>query len=165
MLADIPIGGRTRKVVMVANRNSFFYTLDRETGRLLVGKPFTDNTNWARELDARGRPIVLDDVGTQHKCLQDQHGGTNFQPPSFRSWTARLYFITAHETCAVYESTKPTPPIVMGRRVPDGGPRRIEGGEQFAAFARSTPRPANADGSTASARTRRIFRWISPAGS
>jgi alcohol dehydrogenase (cytochrome c) len=132
VLADISIGGRTRKVVMMANRNTFFYTLDRETGRLLLGKPFTDNTNWARALDARGRPIVLDDVGTKDKCLQDQHGGTNFQPPSFDPGRG-VYFITAHETCAVYESTKPTPPIVMGRRVPDGGPRRIEGGEQFAA--------------------------------
>jgi alcohol dehydrogenase (cytochrome c) len=132
VLADIQIGGRTRKVAMIANRNSFFYTLDRENGRLLVGKPFTDNTNWSRELDSRGRPIVLDDVGTKDKCLQDQHGGTNFQPPSFDP-ARGLYFITAHETCAVYESTKPTPPIVMGRRVPDGGPRRLEGGEQFAA--------------------------------
>ena len=132
VLADVTIGGRIRRVAMMANRNSFFYTLDRETGRVLVGKPFTDNTNWARELGPGGRPIVLDEVGTQEKCLQDQHGGTNFQPPSFDP-ERRLYFITAHETCAVYESTKPTLPIVMGRRVPDGGPRRPEGREQFAA--------------------------------
>ena len=132
VLADIPIDGRLRKVVMVANRNSFFYTLDRETGRLLVGRPFTDNTNWAATLDARGRPVVKDEVGTAEKCLQEQHGGTNFQPPSFDP-ARRLYFVTAHETCAVYESIKPVSPIVMGRRVPDGGPRRVEGREQFAA--------------------------------
>src|SRR5437867_5828760 len=47
VLADLTMAGRIRKVVMVANRNSFFYTLDRESGRLLVGKPFTDNVNWA----------------------------------------------------------------------------------------------------------------------
>ena len=133
VLADVTIGGRIRKVVMIANRNSFFYTLDQETGRLLVGKPFTDNTNWAKELGPGGRPIVLDEVGTEDKCLQDQHGGTNFQPPSFDPELG-LFFVTAHETCAVFESTKPTPPIVMGRRVPDGGPRRIEGREQFAAI-------------------------------
>ena len=132
VLADVTMAGRLRKVVMVANRNSFFYTLDRETGQLLLGKPFTDNTNWAKALDARGRPIVLDEIGTADTCLQDQHGGTNFQPPSFDPRLG-LYFITAHETCAVYESTKPVPPIVMGRRVPDGGPRRLEGREQFAA--------------------------------
>ena len=132
VLADVPIGGRVRKVVMLANRNSFFYTLDRETGEVLVGKPFTDNTNWARELGPDRRPIVLDQVGTEQKCLQDQHGGTAFQPGSFDP-DRRLFFITAHETCATYEAVKPTPPITMGRRVPDGGPRRAEGREQFAA--------------------------------
>ena len=132
VLADLPIGGRVRKVAMVANRNSFFYTLDRETGEVLVGKPFTDNTNWAKELGPDKRPVVLDQVGTDEKCLQDQHGGTGFQPGSFDP-ARRLYFITAHETCATYEVRKPTPPITMGRRVPDGGPRRLEGREQFAA--------------------------------
>jgi alcohol dehydrogenase (cytochrome c) len=118
---------------MVANRNSFFYTIDRESGELLVGKPFTDNVNWAKELDPRGRPIVLDEIGSSERCLQDQHGGANFPPPSFDS-KRRLYFVTAHETCAVYQATKPTPPIVIGRRVPDGGPRRVEGRDQFAAL-------------------------------
>ena len=58
VLADLTVGGRARKVVMVANRNGFFYTLDRTTGELLVGKPFTD-TKWARELAPDGKPIVL----------------------------------------------------------------------------------------------------------
>ena len=49
---------------MVANRNGFFYVLDRATGKLLVAKPFTD-TNWAREIGADGRPIVLDNDGTE----------------------------------------------------------------------------------------------------
>jgi len=133
ILGEVPIGGSVRKVVMVANRNSFFYTLDRATGRLLVGRPFTDNTNWAKELDGRGRPIVLDQVGTPEKCLQEQHGGTTLAPPSFDP-QRRLFFVTAHETCATYESRPPTPPIVLGRRVPDGGPRRVPGREQFAAL-------------------------------
>ena len=117
---------------MVANRNSFFYVLNRETGKLLLGKPYTDNTNWAKELDTKGRPVVIDNVGTEEKCLQDQHGGTNFQPVSHDP-DRQLFFVTAHETCAVFEATKPVPPIVMGRRVPDGGPKRIAGREQFAA--------------------------------
>ena len=49
----LPITGQQRKVVMVANRNGFFYVFDRATGKLLVGKPFSDTT-WARELDANG---------------------------------------------------------------------------------------------------------------
>src|SRR5207244_144951 len=47
VLAELMIGGQQRKVVMVANRNGFFYTLDRTNGKLLVAKPFIA-TNWAR---------------------------------------------------------------------------------------------------------------------
>ena len=49
------IGGQPRKVVMVANRNGFFYVLDRVTGKVIFGKPFTDTT-WARELGPDGHP-------------------------------------------------------------------------------------------------------------
>ena len=80
VLADLTIGGQPRKVVMVANRNGFFYVLDRVTGKLLVGKPFSDTT-WARELGPDGHPIVLND-GSKG-CLPDQWGGTNYMPPSF----------------------------------------------------------------------------------
>ena len=52
VLADLNIAGTPRKVVMVANRNGFFYVLDRATGALVFGKPFTDTT-WAREIGAR----------------------------------------------------------------------------------------------------------------
>ena len=60
VLADLTIGGRARKVVMVANRNGFFYTLDRTNGELLVGKPYT-TTKWAQEIGKDGKPIVLND--------------------------------------------------------------------------------------------------------
>jgi len=130
VLADFPIAGQLRKVVMVANRNTFFYTIDRETGRPLVAKPFTDNTNWAKEIGADGRPIVLDDIGTEEKCLPDSRGGTNFQPPSFDP-QRRLFFVTAHETCATWEPKKPALPIVMGRRPASGGRKLVEGKEQF----------------------------------
>jgi alcohol dehydrogenase (cytochrome c) len=131
--ADLTIGGRLRKVIMVANRNGFFYTLDRETGKVLVAKPFIDGSNWAKEIGADGRPIVLDNVGTSEKCLPDNHGGTNFMPPSFDP-DRRLFFVTAHETCAIWEARKPTPPIRLGERVPSGGRRLVPGKEQFAAL-------------------------------
>ncbi len=131
--ADLTIGGQLRKVVMVANRNGFFYTLDRETGKLLVAKPFIDGSNWAKEIGADGRPIVLDNIGTPEKCLPDNHGGTNFMPPSFDP-ERRLFFVTAHETCATWTAVKPTPPIGLGVRVPSGGRRLVEGREQFGAL-------------------------------
>ena len=131
--AEMNVGGRKQKVVMVANRNGFFYTLNRETGALLVAKPFIDGSNWAKDVGPDGRPIVLDNVGTPDKCLPDNHGGTNFQPPTFDP-ALSLFFVTAHETCAIWESRKPTPPINLGVRVPSGGRRLVEGKDQFAAL-------------------------------
>ena len=98
VLADLSIGGQQRKVVMVANRNGFFYVLDRLTGKVILGKPFTDTT-WARELGPDGHPIVLND-GSKG-CIPDNWGGTNFMPPSFDP-ALRLFFVTARETCATY---------------------------------------------------------------
>jgi alcohol dehydrogenase (cytochrome c) len=98
VLADLTIAGQRRKVVMVANRNGFFYVLDRVTGKVLLGKPFTDTT-WARELGPEGHPIVLND-GSKG-CIPDNWGGTNFMPPSFDP-ALRLFFVTARETCATF---------------------------------------------------------------
>ena len=62
MLATLPWQGRDRQVVMVANRNGFFYVLDRTTGEFLLGKPFTATT-WAREIGrASCRERVCNDV-------------------------------------------------------------------------------------------------------
>jgi PQQ-dependent dehydrogenase (methanol/ethanol family) len=120
VLADVPINGQSRKVVMVANRNGFFYALDRATGKLLVAKPFTD-TNWAREIGADGRPIVLEEMGTK-KCLPDFWGGTNFMPPSYDP-ALNLFFVTARETCVTYVPVKPE--IRIGQNSVGGGVRRV----------------------------------------
>ena len=131
--ADLKIGGQPHKVIMMANRNGFFYTLDRETGKLLVAKPFIDGSNWAKEIGKDGRPVVLDNNGTADKCLPDNHGGTNFQPPTFDPELG-LFFVTAHETCATWLGVKPTEPIEMGVRVPSGGRELVSGHPQFSAL-------------------------------
>ena len=61
ILADLQMGGEPRKVMMWANRNAFYYTLDRETGEFLVGTPFAKQT-WAEGLDSNGRPIRIPDT-------------------------------------------------------------------------------------------------------
>jgi alcohol dehydrogenase (cytochrome c) len=132
VLGDVTIAGQPHKVVMLANRNGFFYVLDRENGKLLLGKPFT-GTKWAREIGPDGRPVVLEEVGTREKCLPDQRGGTNFMPPSFDPIRG-LFFVTARETCVTWVSTKPTT-ITLGDRVPSGGPKHFEDGpQQFSAL-------------------------------
>ncbi len=56
ILIDRVLGGSLRKLVVVANRNGFYYVLDRQSGEFLAGKPFVKQ-NWAQGLDPRGRPI------------------------------------------------------------------------------------------------------------
>ena len=111
VLTDLTIGGEERKVVMVANRNGFFYVLDRATGELLLGEPFTA-TQWAREIGADGRPIVLSDgvvkpgeTEETTTCVPHYRGGTNFNPPSYDP-VRRLFFVMARETCAFYTPQK-----------------------------------------------------------
>src|SRR5688572_20887741 len=124
VLGDVTIGGRARKVVMVANRNGFFYTLDRETGEFLVGKVYT-GTQWARELTKDGKPIVLTNgLATDPKptCVPDYRGGTNFNPPSYDP-AAQLFFVMARETCAIYSPRKEEP--VPGRSFMSGGMEKL----------------------------------------
>jgi alcohol dehydrogenase (cytochrome c) len=127
VLADVTIAGVPRKVVMVANRNGFFYVLDRRDGTLLLGKPFTDTT-WARELDRVGRPIVLND-GTK-ACVPDQWGGTNFNPPSFDP-ARGLFFVNARETCAIYV---PQPPANAAGKQNFGGVVRVDREKAYSAL-------------------------------
>ena len=124
VLADVTIDGRARRVVMVANRNGFFYTLDRETGEFLVGKVYT-GTQWARELTKDGKPIVLTNgLATDAKptCVPDYRGATNFNPPSYDP-ALQLFFVMARETCAIYTPRKEEP--VMGRSFMSGGMEKL----------------------------------------
>jgi len=103
VLGELTIDGRQRKVVMFANRNGFFYTLDRATGKVIVARPFVETT-WAKEIGSDGRPVLLpghlpDEDG--NKTCPDLGGGTNFMSPSYDP-TTHLFFVTARETCATY---------------------------------------------------------------
>jgi alcohol dehydrogenase (cytochrome c) len=129
VLADLTIGGRARKVVMVANRNGFFYTLDRATGELLVGKPYT-GTQWAREIGPNGRPVVLNDgvvppggsEGTT-PCVPDLRGGTVYNPPSYDP-ALQLFFVMARETCAYYTPSRQD--FQIGRSFMSGGMKKLD---------------------------------------
>jgi alcohol dehydrogenase (cytochrome c) len=126
VLAELPVGGQPRRVVMVANRNSFFYVLDRVTGELILGKPFT-GTQWAREVGRDGRPVVLSTGAVtpdnpNPACVPDLRGGTNFNPPSFDP-ALRLFFVMARETCAIYTPQKME--VVPGRVFMSGGMKKL----------------------------------------
>ncbi len=99
MLADLPIGGVTRKVVMQADKNGFFYVLDRANGHLISAKNFV-TTTWATGIDpATGRPIENREARYTDKPALVQpspYGGHNWQPMAFDP-VRRLVFIPAME--------------------------------------------------------------------
>lgn len=105
ILAELTFGGVPRKVVLFANRNGFFYALDRSTGRVIRAKPFIE-TSWAKEIREDGRPVVSPNaIPTEYgtKVCPDQTGGTNWMPPSYDP-ARGLFFVTARESCGVFFS-------------------------------------------------------------
>jgi alcohol dehydrogenase (cytochrome c) len=153
ILADITFGGQPRKVVMMANRNGFFYTLDRATGRLLLGKPYVQTT-WAKEIGADGRPIVLpghvpDEKGST--TCPDITGGTNFWPPAFDPRQG-LFFVNAREVCATYYAWKPD--YTPGDRFTGGAGQRARDSRAYGALRAIDP---------ATGERRWEFEYITPA--
>jgi alcohol dehydrogenase (cytochrome c) len=108
ILADLTIAEQPRKVVMFANRNGFYYTLDRTDGKIILAKPFVQTT-WAREIGRDGRPVLepghTPDENGEITC-PDITGGTNFWPPSFDPST-RTFFVNAREACMTFYAWKP----------------------------------------------------------
>jgi alcohol dehydrogenase (cytochrome c) len=113
MLADLSIGGVTRKVLCWANRNGFYYVLDRVTGEFLTAKPFVEQ-NWAKGFDAKGRPILASEMSSTGRLTQPAYsGGTNWQNAAL-DLKRGLVFIHATEGASVF-----TKSLVVARRDPD----------------------------------------------
>jgi alcohol dehydrogenase (cytochrome c) len=128
VLADLAIGGRPRKTLITANRNGFFYVLDRATGAFIQAKPYV-TTTWATEVDAKGRPVELPNqrptaAGT--RTCPDLAGGSSFTSPSFDA-ARRLFFVSARETCQVFMSYPPPENYQLGAMVMGGGSRNRGG--------------------------------------
>ncbi len=96
VLADLPWQGTPRKLMLWANRNGFFYVLDRATGQFLSGKPFVRVT-WADGFDGRGRPQrVPGQEATPQGTLvyPGNQGATNWYNPSYSPRTGLFYVPT-----------------------------------------------------------------------
>jgi alcohol dehydrogenase (cytochrome c) len=103
ILGDLTMNGQDRKVMMWANRNAFFYTIDRVTGEFLVGKPFAKQT-WAEGLDAAGRPIRVPNTAPSVEgtvVSPPVSGGTNWFSPSYSPRT-ELFYVMAFDSEAKY---------------------------------------------------------------
>jgi len=102
ILADILIKGALRRVLCVANRNGFYYVLDRTTGEFLAGVPFVEQ-NWAKGLDSTGRPILSADaeVTPSGRLTKPGSGGTIWQNAAF-DHKSGLIFVPALEGALVF---------------------------------------------------------------
>jgi alcohol dehydrogenase (cytochrome c) len=95
VLADIEGANATSgKLMLWANRNGFFYVLDRANGEFVRGKPFV-KVNWASGLDERGRPVETP-PGPDAVTFPGVQGGTNWYSPSY-SPSTRLFYVSAWE--------------------------------------------------------------------
>ena len=104
VLVDTNWQGQPRKLLLQANRNGFFYILDRTNGKLLLAKPFLKKLNWAEAIGKDGRPILntLKETpeGETYVCPGFQ-GGTNWFSTSFNPGTG-LYYFQALERCNLF---------------------------------------------------------------
>jgi PQQ-dependent dehydrogenase (methanol/ethanol family) len=108
ILADIPIDGRSRKVLFHAPKNGFFYVLDRATGALISAKPYTF-VNWASAIDIKtGRPV--ENASARYSRGQNPTpvvpgplGAHSWQPMSYSPLTGLVY-IPIQEAGFLYKS-------------------------------------------------------------
>jgi alcohol dehydrogenase (cytochrome c) len=118
VLVDMDYQGRPRKLMLWANRNGFFYALDRVTGQFLSAKAFVYQT-WNRGFDEKGRPLwnpefrpkpmggIIVNPGTQ--------GGTNWYPPSYSPRTG-LFYVSTWENSGGRSNKFPVPEWIEGQR-------------------------------------------------
>lgn len=111
ILADLEMDGKTRKTLVHFDRNGFAYTLDRETGELLVAEKYDPAVNWATHVDMEtGRPQVVakysteqqgEDVNTTNICPAAL--GTKDQQPAAYSPETGLFYVPTNHVCMDYE--------------------------------------------------------------
>jgi alcohol dehydrogenase (cytochrome c) len=107
VLVDANWEGSPRRLLLHANRNGFFYVLDRTNGALLLARPFVTRLTWARGIGPDGRPLLNPNQqpsaqGT--KVCPAVEGATNWFSTSFNPATG-LYYVQTLEKCSIYTQT------------------------------------------------------------
>ena len=107
VVAEAAFQGTRRSVLLQANRNGFFYVLDRATGKPLLAKPFVTKMNWATGIGADGRPQLIPasepSVRGTMGC-PSVVGATNWMSPAFNPETG-LYYVMALERCSIFRKS------------------------------------------------------------
>ncbi len=108
VLADTRYQGHERKLLLQANRNGFFYVLDRITGQFLGATAFVRKLDWATAVGPDGVPILGPKATPTSEgtlTCPSVRGATNWYSTSFNPGTA-LFYVMAAEDCSIYRSTE-----------------------------------------------------------
>jgi alcohol dehydrogenase (cytochrome c) len=158
MLVDAQFHGSQRKLLVQANRNGFFYALDRLTGKVLMAEQFVKNLTWAKGIGADGRPIPLPDAEPTSagvRACPSVLGAANWPSTAFNPGTG-LFYVMATEACNIY--TKSDEQWQAGQSWFGGGAHRTTaeaGGQYLRALDLQTGKiawevPQTGEGSTSS---------------
>ncbi|HIC54604.1 MAG TPA: PQQ-dependent dehydrogenase, methanol/ethanol family, partial [Gemmatimonadetes bacterium] len=126
VLLDDDWEGEPRKLLVTANRNAFYYVLDRETGEFLHGVEYAKQT-WSEGLDENGRAIVIPGTEPSYKgtlVWPSLQGSTNWFSPSYSPLTGGFY-VAVREMGAVYY--KQDVDFEPGQPFLGGGEQRLDG--------------------------------------
>jgi len=107
VLVDVMREGRKVKALIQANRNGFFYALDRTSGKVLTAKPYTKVT-WADGIGKDGRPILIpgrEPTEEGNLACPGLGGGHNWQATAYSQLTG-LYYFSSSENCQLFYKTK-----------------------------------------------------------
>jgi len=104
VLVDATWQGKPRKLLLQANRNGYFYVLDRVTGEYLSGTPFVKNITWASGLTKEGRPIVVPNMEPTpegRRVCPSLEGASNWYSASFSPRTG-LFYVQTNDKCGIF---------------------------------------------------------------
>lgn len=108
VLVDAPFHGRPRKLLLHANRNGYFYVLDRSSGQMLRATSFVKKLTWSSGIGADGRPILSPNNATTDagvKTCPAVRGATNWYSTAYNPTTG-LYYVMTVEDCTVYRKAQ-----------------------------------------------------------
>jgi alcohol dehydrogenase (cytochrome c) len=103
ILLDAEFRGQKRKLLIQANRNGYYYLLDRTNGKFLQGTPFVSKITWASGLTEDGRPVVVpgsEPTVQGNKVCPSTAGATNWPSPAYNPDT-RLFYLIVQEGCGI----------------------------------------------------------------
>ena len=126
------VQGQLRKIVVLANRNGFYYALDRISGKFIAGRPYVKQT-WASGLDEAGRPMRLPNTAPSIEgtlLWPSLGGGSNWYSSTYNPKTD-LYYVNAKEMGAIY--IKGDTEYKTGALFNGGGQRDYKGEEPYGA--------------------------------